>query len=685
VSTSDLAIFEGMENWQPLELVLAHLPPLRDELGAILPDVPPSDSPVAASEEPTTEEPFIMQNNTSETVESSSAPPPAEPAPPLTATQKTKRKLNKIVIQPILPLEPVAPTTAKKKSQTAKAPLTLEPLRPTTALPPVSGFAPREKKPGKGPIKTGQVALRDLPEKATVTKPTPAAATNPPPLPVTTPTPSPKPLLPPISILPEKKAEKGSAKYSFPRIPREVIYAGAVMAFLIVCVMISFVYLIISHYKTPAAANPENAPPTEHVETQGPPATPVTAADYSDRGFSRQSNGDLDGAIADYNKALELDSKDVRTFYRRGLALQAKGDLNGALADYNTVLGLDAKNADAFSNRGFIKQAQGDLDGAMSDYTQALLLNPKIPAAYYNQGLIDAQKGYFDAAISDFNHALDLDPKMAFAYYNRGVAKNTEGDLDGAISDFSQALVLNPRIARAFSDRGIARQAKGDLDGALADYSQAFTLDPNLTAIFTKRAQIKMQKGDLEGVIADTTLAIDADPKNGLAYYNRGLARVGKGDLDGAKTDLTAYCALAPRDTSADTARIYLWLISTEENPQGNADQELSTSLLNAWNSPPEDLTSKIAAFLLGHIKEKELIADAASPDPSREPAQYCKVWYFAAMKRLLAGDMTTAINYFQKCIGTNQTTLCESTFAQAELKALGQNREVAAKPEAAQ
>ena len=191
-----------------------------------------------------------------------------------------------------------------------------------------------------------------------------------------------------------------------------------------------------------------------------------------------------------------------------------------------------------------------------------------------------------------------------------------------------------------------------------------------------------MQKGDLDGAIADSTQAIDLDPKNAQAYCNRGLARVGKGDLDGAMTDLKTFCDLAPRDSGADTARIYLWLISTEKNPQGNADQELATSLLNDWNSPPEDLTSKIAAFLLGHIHENDLIANAASPDPSREPGQYCKVWYFAGMKRLLAGDMTTAISYFQKCLATNQKDLFEYVFAQAELQALGQKRATPVKAE---
>lgn len=40
---------------------------------------------------------------------------------------------------------------------------------------------------------------------------------------------------------------------------------------------------------------------------------PTGAVDYFDRGFERYGNGkgDLDGAIADYNKAIEINPQDI--------------------------------------------------------------------------------------------------------------------------------------------------------------------------------------------------------------------------------------------------------------------------------------------------------------------------------------------------------------------------------------
>ncbi len=672
VTPTDLATCDGMEDWQTIDFIMAHLPepePVPADERAF-PDTAAAGSPDSAGDAP--EHSFPMPNDTPPILESESAPPPANRILPLTASQKTKPKLGKIVIQPILPLEATGST--RKKPRSGKTALTLEPLRPTTALPPVTGFArkEKEKKSEKNLIRTGTLSLNGLPERrastpsptATAPAPAPAASTE-----------SSDEFQPP-SLPPEGEPIFEVALGWIRQASRWVVYACCGLAFILTCLFFAFLYLTSSHHGPVPVASP--APPENHApapsQAETPEATPQTAADFSARGFARQSKGDLDGAMADYNQALNLDPKNIQALYRRGLALQAKGDWAGAMADYNAILTLNPRNADAFSSRGFVKQARGDTDGALADYAEALLINPKIPVVYYNEGLIEVQKGDLDGAISAYSHALDLDPKMAIAYYNRGVVKDTEGNLDGAIADYTQTLILNPKIARAYCDRGTARQSKGDAAGALADYDQALALDPKMAVAYFNRGLIKIQKGDFDGAISDASKTIDLSPKNGQAYFNRGMALLGKGNLDEAMADLRKFCELAPRDATADSARLYLWLIASRQNLEDHANEELASSLQNDWNSSPEDLSSKIAAFLLGHISEGELIANAASPDPSREPGQFCKAWYFAGMKRLLAGDTAAATFYFNKCLGTGQKGICEYLFAQGELQTLGRS-----------
>ena len=67
------------------------------------------------------------------------------------------------------------------------------------------------------------------------------------------------------------------------------------------------------------------------VRAQTPPAS---ADDFFNSGLARQTKGDLDGAIADYSKAIELNPKIAEAYNNRGLARYDKEDFDGAIADY---------------------------------------------------------------------------------------------------------------------------------------------------------------------------------------------------------------------------------------------------------------------------------------------------------------------------------------------------------------
>jgi tetratricopeptide (TPR) repeat protein len=66
------------------------------------------------------------------------------------------------------------------------------------------------------------------------------------------------------------------------------------------------------------------------------------------------------------------------TYVSRGVAKDKQGDLNGALADYNQAIKIYPKFPSAYFDRGLIKQRRGDLNGAFADYNQAIALNPNI-------------------------------------------------------------------------------------------------------------------------------------------------------------------------------------------------------------------------------------------------------------------------------------------------------------------
>lgn len=89
-------------------------------------------------------------------------------------------------------------------------------------------------------------------------------------------------------------------------------------------------------------------------------------------------NVDLDGALADCNKALELLPSDARILGYRGLVNLRLEQNKEAAADYSAALEGDPKNAEYLFGRGQAKLREGDEEGGEADVAAAHAINPKI-------------------------------------------------------------------------------------------------------------------------------------------------------------------------------------------------------------------------------------------------------------------------------------------------------------------
>ncbi len=77
--------------------------------------------------------------------------------------------------------------------------------------------------------------------------------------------------------------------------------------------------------------------PPETKKVEAKKETGTRAADekaFAKRGRERLNRGDIDGAIADYSRAIEINPEFAEAYANRGVARERKGDLAGAKADY---------------------------------------------------------------------------------------------------------------------------------------------------------------------------------------------------------------------------------------------------------------------------------------------------------------------------------------------------------------
>ncbi len=105
-------------------------------------------------------------------------------------------------------------------------------------------------------------------------------------------------------------------------------------------------------------------------------------------------------------------------YLSRGEDYQKKGDLDRAIADFDKAIEFDPKLTPAYENRGFARNEKGEYDRAITDFNKAIELDPKLTLAYDNRGFARNKKGEYDRAITDFNKAIELDPKYAAPHNN---------------------------------------------------------------------------------------------------------------------------------------------------------------------------------------------------------------------------------------------------------------------------
>ena len=92
---------------------------------------------------------------------------------------------------------------------------------------------------------------------------------------------------------------------------------------------------------------------------------------------------DESGGVREYQPILYQDSKIKRSkeaansYYAQGNERLQKHDLDGAIADYDKAISLDPENVEAYYKRGVAEHTKGSFDAAIEDFTAAIRLNPK--------------------------------------------------------------------------------------------------------------------------------------------------------------------------------------------------------------------------------------------------------------------------------------------------------------------
>jgi tetratricopeptide (TPR) repeat protein len=153
--------------------------------------------------------------------------------------------------------------------------------------------------------------------------------------------------------------------------------------------------------------------------------------------------GQLDEAVAELRRAIELDPKGGASHHNLGACLQSRGRLDEAMAELRRAIELDPKSARPHHHLGVCWQDRGQLDEAMAEYRRAIELDPKGAPAHYQLGMCLQSRGQLDEAMAEYRRAIELDPKVVPAYQELGMCLQSMGRLDEATAEFRRAIELD--------------------------------------------------------------------------------------------------------------------------------------------------------------------------------------------------------------------------------------------------
>ncbi len=168
-------------------------------------------------------------------------------------------------------------------------------------------------------------------------------------------------------------------------------------------------------------------------------------------------NEDYNTTVSIWNSATQATPHNPRTWSNLGEALAAQNNLARAVAQYEKALDLDPDFLEAHVNLGDALTTLARYEEAIDHCRQAIGINPYSAQAYNNWGAALYRKNDLDGSVAQYRKALEIDRDHAEANFNMGTSLLKMGNLQQAAEHFRRVLRAQPDDAET---QRILRQLK---------------------------------------------------------------------------------------------------------------------------------------------------------------------------------------------------------------------------------
>jgi tetratricopeptide (TPR) repeat protein len=274
---------------------------------------------------------------------------------------------------------------------------------------------------------------------------------------------------------------------------------------------------------------------------------------YTIRARCHEALGNVDSALIDFNKALEIKPDFLPAIFFRGVLYYNQKSYEQAITDFTTILAKRTTYINALIYRGRCHEALGHKEEAIQDYTTAINLKLKNHEVYYRRGLLYEKERLPKDAIWDYTKAVEMKKDFVEGYLHRGMMYVKLGKDEEALKDFEQVIELTDTIREVYRERGDLYYKQQKYDLAAADYThliQTYRIrrDWNL---FLKRADAYFLDSNYREAYKEYSRVLQVNPRYDRAVVGQAKCRMMEGKPSSAMPLLVKALSFNPNNYEA--------------------------------------------------------------------------------------------------------------------------------------
>ncbi len=333
---------------------------------------------------------------------------------------------------------------------------------------------------------------------------------------------------------------------------------------------------------------------------------------YNNRGVQLLKAGQVDEAIASYEKALAIDANMIEAQNNLGAALAKKGDFQGAIGHYHQALTIKPNYADAHGNLGLALAKIGDQNNALDELQTAFMLNPNLPEVSFNLAHQLKQMGRNQEALKQYQETVRMDPDNAKVRNNFGALLTAMGHPEQGKQQCLEALRIDPDQSESHYNLANALVTLNQPQAAIEEYHQALKIEPQYAAAHRALGKLYLESKKLSEATEELSKAIAANPDDADAHSLLGGVLAISGNVEQAIEHVQRALQLKPDFVEAQ-ANLAMFQAQANHRVEAIAAGERAISLAQAQNKTA--MAAQLQTWLTSY--RNQVSEQPSTPAPS--------------------------------------------------------------------